>query len=617
MLIKISTLLLCGFLAFANICAADNDIVISLTTSIGNLFSTPYKDINDMLSDTQQIDLDRVDWVVPESLVRLRQAPDQLKELAAVLENLKFLTETYDKLGGPWTVTNKSPLVVPDGDVHQYTSWARYFWPVNSTIPNKSSNMQKRRMKRDTTDNNDKASGFATTNTTSTPENSKKVETPDSSNDYAQKPVDNGLSQNKTSSASAASKDQKQDSGVKTESKETSKTEAKHNNSTLAKAETNKAPTTAEVGQNKTSPAVGQTSAQVNATKPVTGDTSTNETFPDYCANPDAEQDKLLVWKNCPYKNFDGQTNPDIELLSDPTVLRSACRAAFLNAVLYVLTGDMKYGKRSSLIIRYFFLDEATAMRPQMKYGQIIRGPARNGSDNNWTIGTFRGLVDSRHLVKAWNAVIILRETKCSPWTQSDDAKMRQWTQQFSEWLLNDLDVSITARSKKNNIKSWWYTQAIASNVLIENRNMTNSLIDKYFLEDFIGLIDAKGDQPNETNRTRPAHYRAFGIEPMIVNARLSAFVGKNEWAAKSNVSTTINDAIKFCLGVATQNSTMVEKAELAPHVATALAVYGDTTDQLYQKYLDNNEAYGDVQKNTTWRLFNRPDAFNATLYPP
>ncbi|MCO5589824.1 hypothetical protein L7F22_043793 [Adiantum nelumboides] len=338
--------------------------------------------------------------------------------------------------------------------------------------------------------------------------------------------------------------------------------------------------------------------------------TRSNKTFPDYCSNPDLEQDKLLVWKNCPYENRDGQSNPDTTLINDPVAFRSACRAAFLNAVLYVLTGMKKYGERSASIIRYFFLDPETGMRPEMKYGQIIRGPARNGSDNDWRIGTFRGLVDSRHLIKAWNAVLILRETNCSPWTHSDDFEMRKWTQDFSDWLLNDYNVSYTARSKKNNIKSWWYTQAIASNILIENRDMTNALIDKYFLEDFIGLIDAKGDQPNESNRTRSAHYRAFGIEPMIVNARLSAFVGKNEWSAKSNVSTTINDAIKFCLAVAKQNSTMVEKAELAPHIATALAIYGDTSDQLYQTYLDDNEAYGDVQKNDTWRLFNRPAAF-------
>lgn len=614
MLIRFSALLPCGFLAIAILCVADNDRAISLTTSIGNISSTQYKDINDMLSDTQQVDLDRVDWVDPENLARLRQAPEQLKELAAVLDNLKFLAETHDKLGGPWTVTNKSPLLVPDGDVHQYTSWARYFWPVNSTIPDTTSSMQKRRLKRDMT--NDKASEVATINTTSTSEGSKEVETPSSSTDYGQKLSESSLNRNKTSSASATNKDQKQDSGTKSESKKVAMTEAKQNNSMLAKVQVNTTPTSAKVEQNKTSSAVEQNSAQVNTTKPMTADTIANQTFPDYCANPDAEQDKLLVWKNCPYKNFDGKTNPDIDLMSDPNALRSACRAAFLNAVLYVLTGEMKYGIRSSSIIRYFFLDEATAMRPQMKYGQIIRGPARNGSDNDWTIGTFRGLVDSRHLVKAWNAVIILRETKCSPWTHSDDTGMRKWTQEFSDWLLNDLDVSITARGKKNNIKSWWYTQAIASNVLTENRNMTSTLIDKYFLEDFIGLIDAKGDQPNETNRTRPAHYRAFGIEPMIVNARLSAFVGKNEWGAKSNVSTTINDAIKYCLTVAVQNSTMVEKAELAPHIATALAIYGDTSDQLYQTYLDKNEAYGDVQKNATWRLFNRPGAFDTGVYP-
>lgn len=567
MINQLSTILLCGLisglLAFANICAADNDRATVLTISIGNLFSKPYLDINDMLSAVQQVDLDRVDWVDPKHLIRLQQAPDQLNELAAVLNNLKFFTDTYNKLG-PWTVTKKSPLIVPNGDNHQYLSWARYFWPVNSTIPNTSNSIQKRTKKRDTTDYNEKPGDTATTDMTSNVVNSKQAETSASTTGTVQKSPENSSNQKKISSAS----DAKQSSPV------------------------------ASTDQGRDS-------------EPVPAAKSSNQTFPEYCSNPDAEQDKTLVWKNCPYENRDGKTNPDIDLLNDAVALRSACRAAFLNAVLYVLTGETKYGKQSSSIIRYFFLNPETSMRPEIKYGQIIRGPARNGSDNDWTIGTFRGLVDSRHLIKAWNAVIILRGTKCSSWGQTDDLKMREWTQQFSDWLLNDVDVSIIARSKKNNIKSWWYTQAIASNILIENQYMTNALIDKYFLEDFIGLIDARGDQPYETNRTRPAHYRAFGIEPMIVNARLSAFVGKNEWNAKSNVSTTINDAIKFDLAVATQNSTMIEKAELAPHIATALAVYGDTNDQIYQKYLDNNEAFGDIQKNATWRLFNRPAAFS------
>jgi Alginate lyase len=601
MFIQLSTLLFCGLLAFTNECAADNTRVTSLTTSVGNIFSsTPYPNVEDMLSKIQATDLDRVDWVDPVSLVRLRQAPDQLSELATVIDNIKFLTDLYNKLG-PWTVTNKSPLIVPDGDVHQYLSWARYFWPVNSTIQNTptSTSMQKRKLKRDTTDYNVKTSEVAAKNATSTPADSKQAETPASSTETISEDISN---QNKTSSGSdseqmkpVASKDQK-------------KEKAHKDKSILSKAKTDQNGNATETGQ--TSSAGKPTSPQANTTEPVPAMTSSNQTFPDYCSNPDLEQDKVLLWKNCPYENRDGQTNPDTTLINDPVAFRSACRAAFLNAVLYVLTGVKKYGERSASIIRYFFLDPETGMRPEMKYGQIIRGPARNGSDNDWTIGTFRGLVDSRHLIKAWNAVLILRETNCSPWTHSDDFEMRKWTQSFSDWLLNDYNVSYTARSKKNNIKSWWYTQAIASNILIENRDMTNALIDKYFLEDFIGLIDAKGDQPNESNRTRPAHYRAFGIEPMIVNARLSAFVGRNEWGAKSNVSTTINDSIKFGLVIAKENSTMGEKAELAPHIATALAIYGDTSDQLYQKYLDDNEAYGDIQKNATWRLFNRPAAF-------
>ncbi|MCO5589823.1 hypothetical protein L7F22_043792 [Adiantum nelumboides] len=215
MFIQLSALLFCGLLAFTNECAADNTRVFSLTTSVGNIFSsTPYPNIEDMLSEIQATDLDRVDWVDPVSLIRLRQAPDQLSELATVIDNIKFLTDMYNKLG-PWTVTNKSPLIVPDGDVHQYLSWARYFWPVNSTIQNTSTStsMQKRKLKRDTTDYNVRTSEVAAKNATSTPPDSKQAETPASSTETTSEDISNQI---KTSSGSdseqmkhVTSKDQK------------------------------------------------------------------------------------------------------------------------------------------------------------------------------------------------------------------------------------------------------------------------------------------------------------------------------------------------------------------------------------------------------------------------
>lgn len=436
-------------------------------------------------------DVDRLDWVAPAYLVSLCKSTDAKDDSHASTQNVKSLARFYSDQT-PWSVVDKKASMVPNGDVHEYVSFAPYYWPVSSR----------------------KAL-------------STKVD-PKEEHDMPD-----------TSSAKSPS-----------------------------------------------SPPI-----------------------PAYCADPRSVEDQTLVWKHCPYEKRDGQRNPDTAAIEDAQNFRNATRGAFLNAVSYALTFEDCYAKQAASIVRVFFLDPKTAVRPHLKYGQIVRGPQAAGSDNDWSTGTHRAIIDWRHLVKLANAVIILRELQSKAWTDDDDKAIRYWAEAYFTWLTDD-PLSLKAKNATNNFVSFWYSQAISIQLLLDDKARAVALANDYFRGSFRQLIAANGDQPQESGRTRAVHYRAFGVEPMILNARMAAWAGSSDlWPSLTNVSATINDAVNYALSLV-DRATRAESAELAPHVASALAVYGDFSDGRYTAFLASVTATGDGSQQSLWRLFDRKAAF-------
>ena len=86
-----------------------------------------------------------------------------------------------------------------------------------------------------------------------------------------------------------------------------------------------------------------------------------------YWKNPDTED-------GLPYVRRDGQPNPDMDSVWDYRLLRKVFRDSYYMAQGYFWTGEPRYAEKIVYRVKEWFLDEATRMNPNLKYGSLIYG---------------------------------------------------------------------------------------------------------------------------------------------------------------------------------------------------------------------------------------------------
>ncbi|UZJ56916.1 hypothetical protein CBS101457_006236 [Exobasidium rhododendri] len=336
-----------------------------------------------------------------------------------------------------------------------------------------------------------------------------------------------------------------------------------------------------------------------------------------------------LIWSTCPYIQRDGLRNPDLQNLQGPQNFVEMSKSVLYNAITFGLTRDEVFAQKAVQFIRTFFLDPTTGVRPDIRYGQIIRGPPKgtegDDSTNNYQVGTFRGLIDWRYILEVVNAIVILRAAGSKSWSTLDAARMSKWASDYLHWL-ETAEIALKAKKAGNNFSSFYFNQVIALYILLGKVDEASKQVNDYFTGPFMQQIDADGNQPLESKRTRALHYVAFGLEGMIANAKLADNLGLNMWSARTGTGKTIRDAVDYALQSADQlkedssvdadttaSAGFKDYAELAPHIAAALAAYGDYPDGRYQKYLKNDTLTMDAEQIRTWRFFNQPCSFYSS----
>ena len=127
---------------------------------------------------------------------------------------------------------------------------------------------------------------------------------------------------------------------------------------------------------------------------------------------------------------------------SDAPRLYAMTDAVETLSLAYWFTGEERYADRATLLLRRFFLDSATGMRPHLRYGQAIPGV---------TQGRGIGIIDTRDLALLADAIVLLRGSMA--WTSADDAGMMRWNRAFLEWLLTSAEgVDERKRSEERRV---------------------------------------------------------------------------------------------------------------------------------------------------------------------
>ncbi|ORY34037.1 alginate lyase-domain-containing protein [Naematelia encephala] len=292
------------------------------------------------------------------------------------------------------------------------------------------------------------------------------------------------------------------------------------------------------------------------------------------------------VWDECPYYRRDGVFNPDIHVVEDNEAMANLTDSVYLAAMAYIGTGDSAYSQHINDAMHTFFVNNATRMNPSIDYSQVIRGPGTQG-------GRRQGVLDMRGLAKAVSGVLVLRELEAPEWTDETDQGFVQWATDMVTWLETD-DLALAEKAASNNHGTFYYNQLCALYALLGENDKAISALNEFYNSTFPGQINANGDQPLETARTRPYHYRAYNLAALTTNARIGDYVGLSPsgWNRTTTSGATMFDALKFAM--AQNASTTNEDAEinqLNPTIAAVASKFGDP-DGAYAAFLKASDPY-------------------------
>ncbi len=253
-----------------------------------------------------------------------------------------------------------------------------------------------------------------------------------------------------------------------------------------------------------------------------------------------------------PYIRRDGEMNPVMRRESDAPRLYAMTDAVETLGLAYWFTNDEQYAARATMVLRRFFLDSLTGMRPHLRYGQAIPGVTK---------GRGIGIIDTRDLARLADAIVLLRGS--AAWTASDDAGMVQWNRAFLEWLLTSTEGN-DERKAANNHGMWYDAQVVALALSVGDTALASRVMREWTPPRLAHQLAADGSQPEELARTRPLHYSAFNLEAITRLAELGRHVGVNVWSWRGDNGADIRRATAY-IAPYLDPATKFPKADIEP----------------------------------------------------
>ena len=234
-----------------------------------------------------------------------------------------------------------------------------------------------------------------------------------------------------------------------------------------------------------------------------------------------------------PYIKKDGEKNPDNDLISDDKNFDDLIDAVNDLSWTYYFTDEESYAKKATELIRFWFLDTATKMLPNLNHAQI-----RTGIDT----GVSTGIIDTHNLPKVLDAIGLLRSSK--HWKPTDEAGTKEWFKEYLNWLLTS-NHGKKERAAKNNHGTFYDMQAASIALFCDD----NKVADEILQQDFVRLalqIETDGKQPLELERTAALSYSTFNLEAWSMVANIAETKGIDLWHYETKDGRSIKKAIDF-----------------------------------------------------------------------
>jgi len=236
-----------------------------------------------------------------------------------------------------------------------------------------------------------------------------------------------------------------------------------------------------------------------------------------------------------PYMNRDGDVNPEVKDYKDKENITKLCDGVYTLGLAYYFSGDEKYARHATDLLRVWFLDSATRMNPNLNFGQAVKGV---------TTGRSYGLIETRNFSFLLDGVDLIKTSKA--WMAKDQDSLKGWFRSFLYWLRTSR-IGLDELNTKNNHGVWYDAQSLSIALYLDSTQLADEIVLRA-----AGRLDAEmnddGFFPLELKRTTSLHYSVFILNAFFVIAQMSEQTKTDLWTWRSPSGKTLQRAFEAIL---------------------------------------------------------------------
>jgi hypothetical protein len=236
-----------------------------------------------------------------------------------------------------------------------------------------------------------------------------------------------------------------------------------------------------------------------------------------------------------PYIRHDGKINPESRTAaSDIERCQLMNRTVETLARAYATTRQEKYATHAALLLRTWFIDPATRMRPHLEYAQGIPGV---------NTGRQIGIIEGTTIVSALTQAPQLVGSQA--WTPADHAALMKWASEFLDWYLTS-PFGVKEGNADNNHGTHYDVQVMNMALLLGRTDLAKQVAETAKKKRIAAQIEPDGRQPQELARATSFSYSQMNLRGLTTLARLADQVGVDLWHYETPDGRSIRKALDF-----------------------------------------------------------------------
>jgi unsaturated chondroitin disaccharide hydrolase len=235
-----------------------------------------------------------------------------------------------------------------------------------------------------------------------------------------------------------------------------------------------------------------------------------------------------------PFVRRDGVVNPESRVDHDGWRMYAMVKRVEALALAYWFTGEARYAEGAARHLRVWFLDPATRMNPNLRFGQAIPGV---------TEGRGIGIIDTRYMPQVVDAIRLLEGAPGL--TAAERAGLVQWCRDYLRWMLES-PQGTEERAAENNHGVFYDEQVAALALFVGDSAIARRTLRESAPARIASQVARDGRQPLELERTRPLHYSLFNLDAFTMLAEMGRHEGIDLWRYAGPRGGTLLDALRF-----------------------------------------------------------------------